>query len=225
VAAPFVARFHLPPGGNFAHDCDNFRPPSSQENFATMRPMSNEMIRHSFLGWQCRIRQIAARDYGGQPLSAMRPRVSRKSGEVLMPDMTVLLIPEDDTDSTAYFRFQVQKSADPAAAREAGVKYLAAEFYQIPELFSDEMTAVFGAASERAAKMMKSREVLLDFEQFSQSYRMFCKVRVVRVGDVAREASLWQARLFNPGVANDAMVLGFRPDWKSVEADPFPSGG
>ena len=190
-----------------------------------MKPMSNQMIRDSFLGWQCRIRQIAARDYAGQPLSAMRPRVSRKSGQVLLTEMVVLLIPEEDTDSTAYFKFQLQKTTDSAAVREAGVRYLAAEFYQIPELFSDEMTAVFSAASETAARMVKSREVLLDFEQYSQSFRMFCKVRVIPARNRARDATLWQARLFNPAIANDAVVLGFRPDWKSVEADPFPSTG
>ena len=37
-------------------------------------------------------------------------------------------------------------------------------------------------------------------------------------GDDARQASLWQARIFNPGIANDAQVLGFRPDWKTVAA-------
>ncbi len=183
-----------------------------------MRQISNEMLRSHFLGWQCRIRQISARDYEGQPLSAMRPRVSRRSGEVLFPAMTVMLIPADSNISTAYFKFQVQRTVDPAAVREAGVNYLAGGFYQEPEFFADELTGVFGA--NKASAMPK--DVVLDFEQFAQSFRMFCKVRKLGMNDKAREASLWQARIFNPGIANGAIVLGFQPDWKSAVAVPMP---
>ena len=188
-----------------------------------MRKISNEMLRLHFLGWQCRIRQISSRDYAGQPLPAMRPRVSRRDGEVILPSMTVLLIPEDTAASTAYFKFQVQKTADPAAVREAGVNYLAGGFYQVPELFSDELTAVFGARSEGVKLIAKATEVVLDFDQYSQSFRMFCKVRKLISGkDHACEASLSQARIFNSGIASDAVVLGFKPDWKSAVAIPLP---
>lgn len=183
-----------------------------------MRRISNSALKTQFLGWQCRIRQIAMRDYGGQPLPAMRPRVSRKSGQILSPAITALLIPEDPAASTAFFRFQMQKTNDPSIVREAGLKYLGAEFYQLPEGFSDELTAVFGAGSELANGMLKLREVLLDFEQYSQSFRMFCGVRKLAVRAEAREASLWQARLFNPNIPNDATVLGFRPDWKTAQS-------
>ncbi len=187
-----------------------------------MRQISNEMLRSHFLGWQCRIRQISARDYEGQPLPAMRPRVSRRSGDVLLPAMTVLLIPAETSTSTAYFKFQVQKTVDPAAVREAGVNYLAGGFYQVAELFSDELTAVFGTGSEAVKLISKLAEVVLDFDQFSQSFRMFCRVRKLSGKDHAREASLWQARVFNPGIASDAVVLGFKPDWKSAVAIPLP---
>ena len=187
-----------------------------------MRQISNEMLRSHFLGWQCRIRQISARDYDGQPLLAMRPRVSRRNGDVLLPAMTVLLIPEESDVSTAFFKFQVQKTVDPGAVRDAGVNYLAGGFYQQAELFSDELTAVFGARSEAVKLMSKATEVVLDFEQFSQSFRMFCKVRTLASKDRGRDASLWQTRIFNPGVASDATVLGFKPDWKSAVAIPMP---
>ncbi|MGH6855682.1 MAG: hypothetical protein ACREDN_09705 [Aestuariivirga sp.] len=187
-----------------------------------MRKISNEMLRGHFLGWQCRIRQISARDYGGQPLPAMRPRVSRRNGDVLLPAMTVLLLPEESGVSTAFFRFQALKTADPGAVRDAGINYLAGGFYQQAELFSDELTAVFAVGSKAADLMSKAREVMLDFEQFSQSFRMFCKVRKLAHKEQAREASLWQARIFNPGVASDAVVLGFKPDWKNAVASPMP---
>jgi hypothetical protein len=174
------------------------------------------------VAWQCRIRQMSARDYGGQPLAAMRPRVSRLSGEVILPAMTVLVLPIKPQESAAFFRFQIQKTLEHERAREAGVKYLAGEYYQLPEIFADEMTAIFAPASETAKLLLGAREVLLDFEQYGQSYRMFCKVRRLGVREGAREASLWQSRLFNPNVPNDAAVLGFKPDWKTAQADPMP---
>jgi hypothetical protein len=187
-----------------------------------MRAISDRKLRDHFLGWQCRIRQISARDYGGQPMPGMRPRVSGRKGEVMLPAMTVLLVPEEPSVSTAFFRFQAQKTSEPQRARDAGINYLAGDFYQLPELFSDELTAVFGAGSETAAMLVKAKEVLLDFEQYSQSFRMFCKVRRLAARSSAREASLWQSRLFNPNLPNDAMVLGFKPDWKNAAADPMP---
>lgn len=187
-----------------------------------MHRISNSCLKSRFLGWQCRIRQISARDYAGQPMPAMRPRVSLRSGSLMLPAMTVLLIPEVPDPSTTFFRFQVQKTNEPQRARESGLKYLAADFYQEPELFSDEMTAVFGAGSETAAALIKAREVLLDFEQYSQSFRMFAAVRRLAQRAAARQSSLCQARLFNPNIANDAVVLGFRPDWKNAAAHPMP---
>lgn len=187
-----------------------------------MRAISDRKLRNHFLGWQCRIRQISARDYGGQPLPAMRPRVSSRKGEVMLPAMTVLLVPEEPSVSTAFFRFQVQKTNEEQRARDAAIHYLGGDFYQLPELFCDELTAVFGAGSETAAMLVKAKEVLLDFEQYSQSFRMFCTVTRLPDRNPARQASLWQSRLFNPNVANDAVVLGFKPDWKNAAADPLP---
>ena len=155
-------------------------------------------------------------------MPAMRPRVSSRKGEVMLPAMTMLLVPEEPSVSTAFFRFQAQKTNDPQRARDAGINYLAGDFYQLPELFSDELTAVFGAASEMAAMLVKAKEVLLDFEQYSQSFRMFCAVRRLPARSPARQASLWQSRLFNPNLPNDAVALGFKPDWTNAAAEPMP---
>ena len=112
------------------------------------------------------------------------------------------------------------KTNEPQKIRDAGLGYLGAEFYQIPELFSDTMAAIFQPASSLAAQILKASDVLLDFEQFSQSFRMFCDVRRLGKKDEAREAALWQARIFNRDIANDAIVLSFSPDWASAHADP-----
>ena len=139
-----------------------------------------------------------------------------------MPSMAVLVVPEEPTASTAFFKFQVQKTNDVEEAREAALRHLAADFFQIPELFSDEMTAVFGAGSPTAAGLLKAKVALLEFQQYSQSFRMLCKVRRLRAQEPARELSFWQARLFNPNLPKNAEVLSFKPDWKSATADPMP---
>jgi hypothetical protein len=51
---------------------------------------------------------------------------------------------------------------------------------------------------------------------------MFSRVRRLAARSPARQSSLWQTRLFNPNVPNDAEVLGFTPEWKSAVADPLP---
>lgn len=187
-----------------------------------MQRISNQAMRDYFIGWQCRLRQIAMRDYGGEPLPGLRPKVSTKSGEIILTAMTVLLIERDPSASTAFLKFQALRHNERQRTFEAGVKFLGAEYYQSSDLFSDVITAVFSKESGAAATMLRVREVLLDFRQFSQTFRMFCKVRKLKADEPSREASLWQARLFNPDISNDTLVLGFTPDWKSAVAIPFP---
>jgi hypothetical protein len=187
-----------------------------------MKRISNSALKMSFLGWQCRIRQMAMRDHGGAPMPAMRPSVSSRKGKMLVPEMTILLVPLMPQESTAFFRFQVQKTNDERQAFEAGIKYLGGDYYQQPELFSDEMTAIFAPGSYIAADLVKAKTVLLDFAQYGQNYRMFCAVRRLPQRSSAREASLWHNRLFNPVLPNDAEVLSFKPDWKNAVADPWP---
>ena len=59
---------------------------------------------------------------------------------------------------------------------------------------------------------------MLEFAQFSQSYRLPCAAFEAEPGEAIREATLWHNRLFNPSLPDDVLVLGFRPDWKSAEA-------
>jgi hypothetical protein len=190
-----------------------------------MRQIGSRILKAYFLGWQCRIRQQSVREFDGHPAPAMRPRVSTKIGTVILPAMTVLLVPEEPSASTAFFKFQVQKTNEMEEARAAALLYLGAEYFQVPELFSDEMTAVFAAGSPGVASLLRAREVLLDFEQYSQSFHIACTVRSLRAMEPARDSSLWQARVFNRNVPQDAKVLGFKPDWKRATGNPMPRSG
>jgi hypothetical protein len=187
-----------------------------------VRQIGSPILKAYFLGWQCRIRQQSVRQFDGQPTPAMRPRVSTKIGRVIMPAMTVLMVPQKPSASTAFFKFQLQKTNELEEARAAALEYLGADYYQLPELFSDEMTAVFAAGWPTVASLLRAREVLLDFDQYSQSFHIPCIVRTLLPADPARESSLWLARLFNPNVPQDAKILAFRPNWKRAVADPMP---
>ncbi len=186
-----------------------------------MKAISNETLRQRFIGWQLRIRQIAMREHGGRPLSAMRPRVSTPRGEVMMAAMTVLMVPQEPDEATAFLRFQVMKTNEPQKAYESVIKYLQAEYFSTEVAFSDQLTALFPAGSQTAAALVAMKRCLLDFDQWNQSWRLACKVKLLKSGDEAREHTLWHNRVFNPMIGNDAVVLGFTPDWKRAQADPM----
>jgi hypothetical protein len=139
-----------------------------------------------------------------------------------MAAMTVLILPKAPQESTAYFKFQLQRTNEHARAYEAGVKFLAGEYFQDPQRFSDEMTASFAEGSKSAEAIVAAKICILDFEQYSQRFTMFCRARKLREEEAAHQATLWHNRIFNPNVSNRAVVLGFRPDWKNVHAEPMP---
>jgi hypothetical protein len=187
-----------------------------------MRQPDAQALKTLFLGWQCRIRQMSVRQFGGQPMPAVRPRVSSRSGELIVPAMAVLLIPTEPSTSTAFFKFQVQKTNEPEQIREAALQYLAADYFQLPELFSDEMAAVFPPQSEIAERIVGEKTIVLEFEQYSQKFRISCRARRIDASAPARESAFWQARLFNENLPKDVDVIGFKPDWKRATSEPMP---
>ena len=72
----------------------------------------------------------------------MRPRVLDTAGRELSPALTVLLIPKEPEESTAFFRFQVMKTPDPRDVYEHALAYLQADYFQTSESFSDRLVTV-----------------------------------------------------------------------------------
>ena len=185
-------------------------------------PSAADALRDHFLGWQCRIRQIAMRQDGGRPSQGMRPRVMTSIGRELSPALTVLIMPKEPVESTAFFRFTVQKSRDPRDIYEKGLAFLQADFFQQPKDFSDVLTAVLPGGSSLAAELIRGGTCLLEFDQFRQFYRLTAAVGPLAEGDPLREASLWHNRIFNPALPNYVEVLGFQPNWSVADARPAP---
>ncbi len=185
-----------------------------------MEITSREKIRDHFLGWQCRIRQIAMRNDQGCPSPGMRPRLLTTEGQELSPALTILLVPRAPEESTAFFRFQTQKTRDPKQIYENGLEYLQSTHFQNAKGFSDEMTALFNTGSPLAERLLAAGRCRLDFAQFNQRFDLLCAMRALAPDDPAFEATYWHNRIFNPAIPGAATVLGLTPDWASARADP-----
>jgi hypothetical protein len=178
--------------------------------------LSAHAIGDHFLAWQCRIRQVAMREEGGRPSQGMRPRVLDVSGREVALALTVLLIPKDPKESTAFFRYQVMQTPEPRAVYERALRFLQADYFQDPDAFSDRLVSVLSAGASLARSLLDQGECILAFEQGRQRYDLPCTVRELKPGSAAREAAIWHNRLFNPALPDTVHVLQFKPDWASA---------
>jgi hypothetical protein len=177
-------------------------------------------LRGHFLGWQCRLRQLAVRHAGGRPTSGMRPTVYLEETGQALAEVTVLIVKNEPANSTAQFRHMVQRTQDPAIRYDDALNTLAAAYYQRHQDFSDELTALFGPDTEIAQRLLDAGTCRLDFEQYSQRYRLPCKLQNLPRTHPAYQATFWHNSLFNPAIPADVRVLGFQPDWATAKADP-----
>ncbi|WP_159079998.1 hypothetical protein [Methyloceanibacter sp. wino2] len=159
------------------------------------------------------------REQGGRPSSGMCPRVLSESGEEQLSALTVLLAPEEPEESTAFFRFQVQKSADPRETYEKALRFLQSEYYQETKQFTDRLLAVLPPDAPLTGTLIEDGRCILDFSQGRHAFRIPCKVKAVKEGNANHEAAIWHNRVFNPALPDGMQVLAFKPDWKSVETN------
>lgn len=176
---------------------------------------SQAALCRAFVGWQCRLRQLAVRHDGGRPSEAMRPSVSLEDGRAL-GQVTVLLVKREPDALTAQFRHMVLKTQDPQERYQNALRLLAAEYYQRPEEFSDQLTALFAQGSQLCALLLQAQRCVLEFDQWNESYRIPCQVRPLEDTHPAYQATYWHNRLFNPAMPGDMTGLAFLPDWSAA---------
>ena len=181
---------------------------------------ANEQLRARFLGWQCRVRQIAMRSHDGRPTSAMTPLVSTAGGGEPVARIVTVLCKRPEHSATMELRHLARCTHDPAERRENALKFLAERYYQSSREFSDILAASFTPDSATAATLLSHRECRLGFEQFSQRFDLHCTARCLSRNNPLREATFWHNLLFNPRLAADCIILGFEPDWSKSESDP-----
>ncbi len=177
-------------------------------------------LRDHFLGWQCRLRQLAVRETEGRPTLGMRPTLSFAGQDESGGRITMLIVPRAPEETTAEFRHLARRTHDPAERYKSALKFLAAAYYQYPQDFSDEITALFGPGSALAERLLSEGHCRLGFEQYSQRYGLPCLVRALPESAPAFQATYWHNCLFNPEIPAGIQVLAFRPDWATAEADP-----
>jgi hypothetical protein len=195
------------------------RPPDN----VVLNRLAAAALCREFLGWQCRIRQLAARQEGGRPSAGMRPRVVGANGEALSDGIVTLVVESEPAESTQLFRYQYLRTQDPNERYDNMLEILQGSYFQDPARFSDLITALFGPESSLAAQLMRDGRCVLDFEQYTQGYRIPCTVTQLAESHAFHQATLWHNRMFNERLTPDVQILAFRPDW--AHASSYRSEG
>ena len=156
---------------------------------------------------------------GGRPSQGMCPRVLDEQGHELAPALTVLLAPKAPEESTAFFRFQVMKSADPRETYEKALRFLQSDYFQDSKAFRDRLLAVLPSDAPLAGALTASGRCVLDFAQGRHGFRLPCKVKLLKADHTDRDAVIWHNRLFNPTLPDTVHVLAFNPDWASARGE------
>jgi len=167
-----------------------------------------------FIGWQCRLRQLAVREDGGRPSPGMRPRVTTLAGQELASGVATLITEREPENTTERLRYTYLQTHDPSERYERVIQFLQAGYFQEPQRFAEVLTALFGPDSEVAEQLAELRQCVLEFEQYRQGYRLPCKVTHLEAAHPRYQATLWHNRLFNPGLPPTVTVLAFMPDWR-----------
>lgn len=174
---------------------------------------AHRALRRAFVGWQCRSRQMSVRRAGGRPDAAMRPRVLVPPADADAGRIVVLIRKNDSPDVTQRLRHLVRRTQDPADRRASALEFLASAYYQQPDTFSDEMTALFAPASRLADDLLQATRCTLAFEHPAESYRLAVRIAELAPADEAFQFTFWHNSLFNPALPGDVRVLALRPDW------------
>jgi hypothetical protein len=184
-----------------------------------------QALRGEFIGWQCRLRQLAARQDGGRPSSGMRPTAFTVDGDAIVEAFVTLIVESDPAQSTQQFRYQYLKTQDPNERYDKMLEILQGAYFQEPARFSDVMTALFGPESVQAERLLAARRCVLEFEQYTQGYRVPCAVALLAATHPRHEATYWHNRMFNANLPARVQVLSFTPDWPhagSYRTSPSP---
>ncbi len=174
-------------------------------------------LRDHFIGWQCRVRQLAVRRNSGEPMAGMRPRVLDAKGRELSSGIITLIMRQDPVPSTDQFRHTCKRTQDPRERYAKALEILAGTYFQRPRDFIDELTALFARDSALAARLAELGQCVLEFEQFSQGYRIPCQVEDLAEDDVAYQATYWHNSLFNPALPPCPRILAFIPIWSEAK--------
>ena len=179
-------------------------------------------IQNYFIGWQCRVRELALRSEEGRPNGGMRPQIILKNGKVVFSAATLLIIPDQPDQSIRQFRFMALKTQDPKERYTKALQLLAARFYQNAEDFSGAMSGIFSRTSEEVKALEKHQYCVMEFDYQQQAFIIPCHVSASPKNEPVYEFTYWHNYLFNPNLSPEIQVLHFKPDWSKTVSDPNP---
>ena len=179
-------------------------------------------IQNYFIGWQCRVRELALRSEEGRPNGGMRPQIALKHGEVIFPAATLLIVPEQPDQTIRQFRFMALKTQDPKERYTKALQLLAARFYQNAEDFNGEMSGIFSRDSLEVKMLEKHGNCVMDFQYQQQAFKIPCILSPSPRNEPVHEFTYWHNYLFNPNLSPEIRVLHFVPDWSGTFSEPPP---
>lgn len=179
--------------------------------------------RDAFMAWQCRERQMMMRVDQGRPGPAVAPEVVLPGQTEPVARIVTVMSKRGPHARTPEFQHIVRRTNDPAARREAGLKLLSELYYQRPQEFADMLTASFGPASALADAIHGAERCALNFDAHGQRWHLACRVWRLAAHNPLWQATYWHNRMFNPALTEEAVILGFEPDWaRSREGGAAP---
>ena len=164
-----------------------------------------------FISWQCRLRKMSMREFGGRPTAGMSAGVYSISGGEEQSRLNFLIIKQESDFLNSEFRHIVRKTQDSAERVKNGLRILSERHYQDDFNFSGELTALFGLDSTLADALMAVGECHLKFVQDSIEYAFDFTVRELSEQGSAHQATYWHNHLFNPSIPGRVRILGFTP--------------
>ena len=177
-------------------------------------------LRDAFLRWQCRVRQVMMRDEAGRPGDGIMPAVTLAGSDAPLGHIITVMSKSAAHSKTPEMRHMATKTQDPAQIRESALKFFSEFYYQKGAEFSDILTATFPPESEGAKQIRRAEHATLTFDAFGQRFDLACKVWKLAPKNPLWQSTYWHNRLFNPGLPETTVILGFEPDWDASTADP-----
>lgn len=181
---------------------------------------SDHRLKFAFLKWQCRVRQIAARDNQGRPDDAITPAVYLDGSSEPLGHIITILNKKPDHSLTPELTHITRQTNDPAQRRDKALQFLSATYYQKHREFSDLLTATFPPKSPVAAQIRNAKTCKLVYDAYAQRFDLLCNVWRLAAHNPLFQATLAHNQLFNPNLPPESEVLGFEPDWERSTFDP-----
>ena len=169
-----------------------------------------------FISWQCRLRKMSMREFGGKPSEGMSAGIYSINGGDEQARLQFLIVKQDSKIQSAEFSHIIRKTPDSAEWVKNGLRILSERHYQDDFNFSNQLTALFGLESAIADALIEAGQCHLKFKQDSIDYAFDFDVTALPEDDDAYQATYWHNRLFNPTLPGKVRVLGFRPRLSAV---------